>query len=360
MVKALDVIKQLHAVMPTLNNYFTEQLSITSLTRSGTTVTAVTPVPHGLVTGRYVTILGALSPVLISSLTRVDNIATATTTTPHDLTGGWQSVAKISGADQADYNGDKELIERLSAYKFTFKVQNEPVTPATGTIYLQEQRAQGYNGRHLVTVVDPTTFTYQITQTPLSPAQGTIVARKGIRISGGATIERCLEAYTKQVSSALWGFVVLDDVVTSKDRRTSSDATSTLQNQNDYRLREIYPFSVYVVAPANSKYAALTIRDSMSDIAADLYKSILGVSFPSTLSNNQNFQVVPVSNGVSLYNGAIYVHRFNFEASNDVTYCDIVDPDYTVAFRNVHIDFLDFTSEPVNTIMQADFSLEKE
>lgn len=66
----------------------------TSITRSGTTATVTVPVAHGLLDGAFV---------------------------------------RISGANQADYNGDF-AITVTSTTTFTYQVTNSPASPATGTL----------------------------------------------------------------------------------------------------------------------------------------------------------------------------------------------------------------------------------
>ena len=76
----------------------TTKLSISSITRSGTTATVTTPVAHGLIDGQKVT---------------------------------------IEGANQTDYNGEKTitiLTGNTSHTTFTFTCEDHTATPATGTI----------------------------------------------------------------------------------------------------------------------------------------------------------------------------------------------------------------------------------
>ncbi len=67
----------------------------------------------------------------LSSLTRIGTTATATTLEPHGLATG-QTVT-ISGADQSGYN-ISAIITATSNFTFTFNVTGSPTTPATGTI----------------------------------------------------------------------------------------------------------------------------------------------------------------------------------------------------------------------------------
>ena len=67
----------------------------------------------------------------LTSLTRVGSSATATTSEPHLLATG-QSVT-ISGAVETAYNGTY-VVTATSNYTFTFTVTGSPTSPATGTI----------------------------------------------------------------------------------------------------------------------------------------------------------------------------------------------------------------------------------
>jgi hypothetical protein len=78
MPKAYDIITQLKSTLPLYTNYFSDEFSVTSLTRSGTTVTAVTSTPHNLQTDYYVRIIDAITPFTLQSLTRSGNTATGT------------------------------------------------------------------------------------------------------------------------------------------------------------------------------------------------------------------------------------------------------------------------------------------
>lgn len=215
-MKADDVVRQLFAVMPRLTNLFSDERQITSLTRSGSTVTAVTATDHELVTGNYVNILDAKAPISISSITRdvpvasierINQTAFVTTNGNHNLPDGTNLT--ITGADQAEYNVTVNITV-LSKDQFSYLVNGEPVTPATGVItatltslaiaetvsdhdLTESDPVDGstltvdvdgadqpeYNGINgLVRVPNRRTFIYEITGNPVSPATGTIYLRQ--------------------------------------------------------------------------------------------------------------------------------------------------------------------------------------
>ncbi len=111
-MRLTDIVSQLKAVLPRYTNDFSTNLSITSLVRSGSTVTVTTPTAHGLVAGNKTLIAGAKTPISISSLTANTQIiagvstvyANALCATKHNLTINNKTV-EISGADQTGYNG---------------------------------------------------------------------------------------------------------------------------------------------------------------------------------------------------------------------------------------------------------------
>jgi hypothetical protein len=71
------------------------------------------------------------TPVSVTSITRSGSVATVTTTAPHGATTG-QNVT-IAGAAQPAYNGTDDLTV-TGASTFTYLVNGEPASPATGTI----------------------------------------------------------------------------------------------------------------------------------------------------------------------------------------------------------------------------------
>ncbi len=347
-MKAEDVVRQLKAVLPKVTDLFSEKLTITSLTRAGTTVTAVTSTAHELSTGNSVVVTGALSPIAISSLTFADGIATAITATSQDLTERWENgkpsdnpEIKISGAAQSEYNGSNPLLSVPNRTKFTYTVTGTPSSPATGSPKLLEQFSSGYNGVHTITVTNTTTFTYEITQAPNSPAQGTIEVHKNVRISRAVTIERASEAYTKKDPDKLWAFVILGDVTSSKNRNVESEATDTQGAGTEFRQRLIMPFSTFIFVPTSQQLSAGEARDQMEDVRVALYRSLLRAKFDTGLQSETKYGVISEGDAFFDYVGAIYTHQFIFSTITDIIYDDSIDPDDNVAFRDIELEFLD-------------------
>lgn len=349
-MKALDIIGQLYAKLAQFTDLFTDDLTVTSLTISGSTVTAVTSAPHGLTTGKNINIVGAIVPNPITSLTQTGNISTLVTQFAHDVVlnqglkgnGAKQdTLITVSGANEADYNGTKLVLSIPDRNTITYQIANDPSSPATGSPVLEEIISGVYNGLQTITRLDDTTFTYPTPFTINSDAIGTILARKEHRISGSIDENRIIDAYTKQTFEKYWAFVVLGEVVPSKNRAVTSDAISSFNAQDDPRQRILQDFSVYVAAPSTSEIASRAVRDTMEDVNVFLARSLLGFKASSGLSETPISGVTFSGHGVSFYDRGFYLHRFEYQTLFDITEADTIGPEIERAFRTLEFDFVD-------------------
>lgn len=134
----------------------------------------------------------------VSSLTRVGTTAIAEFTSNHGLASG--NTVIISGADQSEYNGSLEITV-LSDIEFIYTVSGSPATPATGTILADATYTS-------VTVECTTTGTdtnldagSSLTiQTPISGADDDATVGAG-GITGGADIESDEDARSRVLLS---------------------------------------------------------------------------------------------------------------------------------------------------------------
>ena len=362
-MKSEFIIRQLYDVVPELTDLFSDNINVVSITKVLNTVTVVTATPHGLQTNNVVSIAGAKPVTRIVSLTQVNGIATAITDQDHDLTEGFFPTVEISGATEAGYNGTFELLSVPNRLTFTYRLTSNPTSPATssGDILLLTAGLGTYNGRFQVTVVNPTTFTYQLPIPLYSPAIGNIKVKKGIRISGAATIERAMDAYTKQQTNKLWAFVILEDTAVNKDRTVRSDAVTTRTVADDFRMRLLKNFSVYVICPSTDTIAARTERDLMEDVEVILYRSLLALKVPSMYTERTWSLITPIGNGTFAYTPAIYVHRYSFQLTLDLLIEDTAYKPRTRAFRDLTLNYFDFEdTEKTNLIATATVDLDDE
>lgn len=342
-MKASDIIRQLQAVLPSVTDLFTGKITVTSLSYAGGVVTAVAP-GHGLTTGKYANIVGATNPIGVTSITRVGTVATVVTTTDHDLTLGRVDIKNggktvdLTGSTEAEFNGTFSLASVLNRRTFTIEVADAGATVATGSPLLQNGSVPpGFNGRYPVTVTGTDTFTYPVSQVLFATAGGTPYVKPDARISGAATIERAMDAYTKQASGALWAFVVIGDVIASKNREIRSDMTDTMTRRSAWKQRLTQPFTVYVFTPTVNDRAGATARDTMEDVSVALFRSLLGVKFDTGYFASNQYATTFINHGFSDYNTAFYVHEFNFELAADITFDDTVGYDFDTAFRNIEL-----------------------
>lgn len=335
-----DVVDQLAVELPKHCNDFTTNISITSLTRSGTTVTATAASAHGLIVGNQVNIQGAQTPIVISSLTRSGLIGSMTTATDHDITEDFGFSVVIEGATEAEFNGTFTLLRVPNRRELTFTMADSGATTATGSPLLLSgsNTYDSYNGIREITVVpSTTTFEYEVTSTTAySPASGTIVLKSLPRISGALDVESALAVYTQQSTDQAWAFVIMGDGVVSKSRGISTDATDGIQSNHFFNQKIIQGIQVLVFLPTSSELAARYTRDRCEELLSPICKSLLRAKLPSLIETDNN-PLMLVSHGAEAYTSAFYVHQYTFEASLQLGETDTYQPSGDVAFRDFNI-----------------------
>lgn len=344
-MKAEDVIKQLQAVLPSVTDLFTDNVALTSLSFNAGIVTAVSSSAHGLSSGEYANIVGSNNPIANASIVRSGAVALCTTDTNHDLSlgsvdikNGGKSV-ELTGASEAEFNGTFNLRSVLNRKQYEIDVADSGALSATGAPLIQNgSRSPGFNGRYPVTVIDTTTFTYPSSESLFATAGGTPIAKPDARISGAIDYATADAAYTKQGDNELWAFVVLGDVIASKDRETRSDMTSVQKKNTGIRQRISQPFTIYVFAPSIKDIAGREARDTMEDVSVAMFKSLIGVKFDTGYYASQQYVSTFVNHGFTAFNGAYYTHEFNFELAADLTFEDTTGYEFDVAFRDIELE----------------------
>jgi hypothetical protein len=338
-MKISQIISQLWQTLPRFTDLFSDTQGDISLSKNGSVVTATCLLPHGLTTGDYIFVNGALTPIDIESLTSSNGIATAVTLENHDLTEGYQDTVQISGADQSEYNGIHNLLTVPNRRTFTFSISGTPISPATGQIVLISNLKYGYNGLQQITVVDDSTFTYVVENDFGTPALGDISIQKNIRISGAVSIERATEAYTKQEQNKCWMFCISGNHSASRDIYTKSDVLYKDLFNTDFRQTVMHEIFIYVFIPTVYSISAVYERDLMEDIQRYLFKSILRLRVVSDFEDQTEYCLVFTGHSFFGYERAYYIHEFKFEYVYDLTYQDAVDEDDSVAFRDIRLQF---------------------
>ena len=258
---------------------------------------------------------------------------------------GSDTLVDISNALDSEYNGNKKLLSVIARNKFQFEVDKTSPASTTGA-QLNEDKNYGYNGAFNATVVNDTSFTYTIPKSVGTPAVGDIDVQRKIRISGGISIDK---------------IVIMDDTVTSKQRSVNNDADAMRAPGSDPRQCLIQNFSVYVFVPAKNEIAARNGRDLMEDVMLALFKSLLGYKPPTVLCEGAFNGITFVSHSTFAYNESYFIQRFQFQNLVDLTLGDTLKEDIDVAFRDMHIDYIDpVISDGDDIIMTSDINLDKE
>ena len=356
------IIRQLHAVLPLHTEFFTNNLAISQVGRSGDLAIVKTTTPHKLGAAgdiTYALVVGVLSELPIVSLTRQGHCLKGLTSQGHDLSVDFNEI-HITGAIPEEFNGAFRLIDVSARDSFEGYMKSLPVeTVASGNIVLRENRhiENGYNGRKQITIIDEFTFSYPVSDTLPSATNNAGAVRTMPRVSGVIDVQQLVDSYTKQPPQNYWAYVVLGSMVISKNRYVDRDSVTTQTPATIFRQTGIVNFDVYVVAPTVDELSGRKTRDSMqSQIAPALYKSLLNWLPPSEFNPHQYSAVVATGHDVSAYNRSFLLHRFGFERSVDITRCDTINPAFNSAFRSVALDFLKL--EGCNDIVQMTASLD--
>ena len=103
-MKIQNIVNQLQNAVPLQTDLFTTTVNVSSLTRAGSTITAVTATEHNLSTGYVVNIVGAKDPYPVADLTFNSDTGQVTgiTSIAHDLTVGFEQTFDITGANGID------------------------------------------------------------------------------------------------------------------------------------------------------------------------------------------------------------------------------------------------------------------
>lgn len=357
-MRASDIVNQLAVRLPALVDDFTDQFTVSSLTRSGTTVTVTTAAVHGLVVNQQVNVTGAQTPITITSLTRLGIVGTLVTDADHDITENAGFDVQISGATESEFNGTFTLLSVPNRRTIKFTMDDSGATTATGTPLLLNGSSpfQSYNGLQKVTAIPTTTtFQYEVTDSTLfTPASGTIVAKTNPRITASVSFERVANFYTKQKPDEAYLIVVLGDSIANKNRSIDTDATDNIQRGNFFNQKLIQGVSLFLLLPTSAQIAGRKARDRAEELLSPICQSILTAKFPSLVENNNN-PLMLSSHGFQDYNGAVYVHQYTFEATLQLGSSDIFEPDDDVAFRDIDLTMgLDVGTETFNTLIDLD------
>lgn len=342
MITPRDVMAHLWRYLPSVTSLFNEQLTITSVTVTG-----------GLITGTIATGTPIVGQKLLLSGIKVrnpisayvdngDGTARFTTLNDHDQTEARQRLdtqqLQLGGVTPSIWNGLYDLDSVPNRRTFEVIIPVGATTPTGG--YLIEQPT-GVLGVGTVTSVVGTTVT-------IDPAEGifhydgvidTITVNTRIRARAAADITRAEAIYTKQASAKPFIFVIMTDVSVSKDRHTPNDGLATFTKQDMRLLRLLQNFAIAVFIPTADDIGG----DNAQHMAyGEIYQALTKIFYGFGFSDESAIQYVTVSagHGPGLYNSAYYLHVYDWQVPNVVTFESGFDgqtPFITdVAFRDIN------------------------
>lgn len=344
-----DVITQLRSELPKYSTKFSERVAISSLSYAGGIVTVVTATDHGLETGDITSIVDAKQRTPITSITEADGVATVTTTIDHDLTTDYhdqddQPDIEISGVTVGAYNGDWSLSDVTSRRIFTFEISGSPIDANDG--YLLEPSPGGYSGLKEITKINDTTFTFTTSKTLATEGQRGY-AHTNLRLTRSVTIDRFIEAYSKQLADDWWGVVVPENVQAAKNRHIFSDPTDMPTNGDEYRQKLIDNFSLYIIVPSKNDIAGGASYDEIIEESVGIFKALVGATLNSPYSISSFTKVIFEGHQFYTFLKAFYVHQFQFSVTDEIVNDDISTVEIDVAFRDLDYDIINENDEVI-------------
>lgn len=360
-MRASDVVSKLRLLLPQLTGELTDDVEVSSVTRSGTQLTVRCLYDHHLEVGRAVALSGAVTQIAISSLTRVGTVGTLGVAADHDLTSGIASTVTLSGSVEAEFNGTFDVLKIANRRTIEFEMADAGATSATGSPVLQgaESALRDYNVLYeVLQVPNEHSFVVQHPATDLLDPIGSIVARTRPRISAGVNPDRLMESYTVDSYRKKWLFVVLGDATAVVNEAIQTPISDFTTRGADYQQHVTQSFSLYLFIPCDDETAAAAARDEAEDLFGPICRSVLNSRFDSGLSVGEVGTVHFLRHGPHAYNSAVYVHEFEFEQVVTLTEGDTVGPDLDVAFRDILM-----TQDPDlggTTTLSAEIDLDEE
>ena len=365
MITPRDVMEHLWRYLPSVTTLFNEELVITNVT-----VTA------GIVTGTIASGTPAVNQKLLLSGIKVRNPITAyidngdgtarfTTANDHDQTEFVQRLdtkqLELGGITPSIWNGLHDIGNVPNRRNFEIDIPAGATTPTAGG-YLIEQPT-GVLGIGTVTSVVGNVVTIQ-------PSEGIfhydgvvhqITVNTKIRARAAADITRAAAIYTKQQTLKPFIFVIMTDVSVSKDRHTPNDGLATFTKQDMRLLRLLQNFAIAVFIPTQDDVGG----DNAQHMAyGEIYEALTKIFYGFGFSDQSAIDYVTVSagHGPGLYNSAYYLHVYDWQVPNVVTFesgFDGQSPFITdVAFRD--IDQSLYVNNSDKAIMSAAINLDED
>lgn len=342
MITPRDVMAHLWRYLPSVTTLFNETLVITNATVTGGVITGTISTGTPIV-GQSLLLSGIkVRNPIAAYVDNGDGTARFTTTNDHDQTEPRQRLdtqqLQLGGITPSIWNGLHDIDSVPNRRNFEIVIPAGATTPTGG--YLIEQPT-GVLGIGTVTAVVGTTVSIQ-------PAEGifhydsvieAITINTRIRARAAADITRAEAIYTKQATAKPFIFVIMTDVSVSKDRHTPNDGLASFTKQDMRLLRLLQNFAIAVFIPTQDDIGG----DGAQHMAyGEIYEALTKIFYGFGFSDQSAIDYVTVSagHGPGVYNSAHYLHVYDWQVPNVVTFESGFDgqtPFITdVAFRDIN------------------------
>jgi hypothetical protein len=343
------VLKHLQTYIPRLTNLFTNEQSVSAVIVAGSPqILRITYPSHGKIAGQEINTINGLLDNGIASVTQPEaGILRIVVNVPHDLTLGFEdnltdeTKVELQGFTDSQFNGFFVLDSVISSTIFEIQHPNTPTL--NGNEVLRENRSYGVNGAFEISAVpDVDTFDIELTGRPefdIKSVYGLVVVN-GYRMDYVADWDRAQQKYTKQLADNLWLFIIMENVIASKDRNIESDANQTKTAQNEQRIKNVGEFSINVSIPTKEDIGAGNAVQLAYEIVYPIILKVMA-GVPLETFGNSNYVTTLISHGAVLYNNAYYAHNFTFEYVYETISEDTFINNFfeSVAFRRINISF---------------------
>lgn len=351
-MKAQDIVDKLAAKVPLYTDRFGASVGVLSISVVGTTATATTDTPHGIIDGQNVAITGATAPVQIDTggFIRTGSTVVFETLQDHDFTLSQRDIAAggksitISGATEPEFNGTFELIEVTNRRTLMIAVTDSGPTSISGAPIIEDANGNIFNGLVTATNVTANAFDYELPITyPLNAVVDNASIGTSIRIISVLDIVQFLnDVYTKQDTDDDYLVVQLGDVSQSQNRNEKTDASDSSRGQDGYLPDLIQSFAVYIVQNVTDELTATQARDLVeSEYIPAIFRSVLLAEFNTGFTYG-GYRSTFTGHGVYAYadqngkNKSVYVHEVTFQQICRLDRgADTAGNDETVALRDV-------------------------
>jgi len=313
----IDITLHIKSILPLFTDILSVKKPITTISKTpDTDIVTVNCMNHQLQENDQVLISGVKSEIVITDLTSENGVVVATCERSHELWLGPVRTVKIQSAEQL-YTGVFEVASIVSDTKFTFNISlnegDDDPLPNTGT--LLTYHTLGFNGVQKVkSALDDDNFTYENYNENLTTGAGdNMLAVPYVNIAMASSVERAEDFYSKRDLDDKYLFICHETSTASNSRFTQTDSSNEVFSSAAFHLKMINTFSCYLFTPSKNSHLGAKNVNLNLDFLPKLYKVLAGYKPKSSFSNSESSLIMPLSHGVTSFNTAYMIYRFEFE-----------------------------------------------